>query len=308
MKKNFKLLLIPALVFSCVLCITAETAKAQVPANDLCADAIGPLAVPSTTAGTTVGATIDNLVAPFCGTGVTSPGVWYTVMGTGNTMTVSTCNLASYDNKISVYCADCALLICVGGIDDALGCGLTSEISFCSVAGAEYKVLVHGFGGASGTFNLTITDDGIPCAGAVGCPVAVVPTMTTQAVTNIGTTTATGNGNIADLGFPNPTAHGVVWNTTGTPTLADDNTDEGSAGVTGAFTSNMTGLSPNTTYYVRAYATNTEGTAYGNEVSFITTTPVIPALSKKGIILFMVLISALACWMIRRRKLFNEKM
>ena len=106
MKKNFKLLLIPALVFSCVLCITAGTAKAQ-PANDLCTDAIGPLAVPSTTAGTTIAATID-IVAPFCETAVTSPGVWYTVIGTGNTMTVSTCNDATYDNKISVYCGDCA--------------------------------------------------------------------------------------------------------------------------------------------------------------------------------------------------------
>ena len=69
MKKNFKFLLISALVFSCVLCITAETAKAQ-PPNDLCTDAIGPLAVPSTTAGTTIGATID-VQAPFCVTSVT---------------------------------------------------------------------------------------------------------------------------------------------------------------------------------------------------------------------------------------------
>jgi hypothetical protein len=176
MKKFFKLLLIPALVSSCVLCITAETAKAQ-PANDLCADAIGPLAVPSTTAGTTVGATIDG-IAPFCVTAVTSPGVWYTVMGTGNTMTVSTCDDASYDSKISVYCADCASLICVNGNDDAVGCaGFTSKLDFCSIAGAEYRVLVHGFGGATGTFNLTIADDGNPCAGAVGCPVPAPPPM-----------------------------------------------------------------------------------------------------------------------------------
>ena len=184
MKKSFKLLLMPALVFSFLLCITAEIAKAQ-PANDLCTDAIGPLAVPSTTAGTTVGATIDA-VAPFCGTGVTSPGVWYTVMGTGNTMIVSTCNDATYDNKISVYCAACASLICVGGNDDALGCGLTSELSFCSIAGAEYKVLVHGFGGASGTFNLTITDDGNPCVGAVGCPGPARPPVSVPTVTEWG--------------------------------------------------------------------------------------------------------------------------
>jgi phosphodiesterase/alkaline phosphatase D-like protein len=96
------------------------------------------------------------------------------------------------------------------------------------------------------------------------------PAVTTQAVSGITTTTAVGNANITDLGNPNPTAHGVVWNTGGSPTTADSFTDEGAAASTGAFTSNITGLSPNTTYYVRAYATNTAGTAYGNQVSFTT--------------------------------------
>jgi len=99
---------------------------------------------------------------------------------------------------------------------------------------------------------------------------AQAPTVTTQAVTAIGTTTATGNGNITDLGAPPPTQHGVCWNTTGTPTLADSKTAQGSVSATGAFTSSMTGLSPNTTYYVRAYATDTVGTIYGNQVSFTT--------------------------------------
>jgi len=94
--------------------------------------------------------------------------------------------------------------------------------------------------------------------------------VTTQAVTGIGTTTATGNGNITSLGSPNPTQHGVCWNTTGTPTIAGSKTEEGAAAATGAFTSNITGLTPNTTYYVRAYATNTAGTSYGNEVTFPT--------------------------------------
>jgi len=96
------------------------------------------------------------------------------------------------------------------------------------------------------------------------------PTVTTQAVTAIGTTTATGNGNITELGAPNPTQHGVCWNTTGTPTIGDSKTAQGSVSAIGAFTSNMTGLSPDTTYHVRAYATNTGGTAYGNQASFTT--------------------------------------
>ncbi len=99
---------------------------------------------------------------------------------------------------------------------------------------------------------------------------ATAPTVTTQAVSSITSTTATGNGNITTLGTPNPTAHGVCWNTTGTPTLSDSKTDEGAASATGAFTTSMTGLTANTTYYVRAYATNTAGTSYGSQVSFTT--------------------------------------
>jgi len=99
------------------------------------------------------------------------------------------------------------------------------------------------------------------------------PAVTTQAVTNISETTATGNGNITDLGFPNPTAHGVVWDTstidTGLdPTAQPNYTDEGAASATGAFTSSMTGLTEGTKYYVRAYATNSEGTSYGAETTF----------------------------------------
>ncbi len=102
--------------------------------------------------------------------------------------------------------------------------------------------------------------------------ITLTPTVTTQAVSSITSATATGNGNITSLGTPNPTAHGVCWNTTGTPTTADSKTDKGTASATGAFTGSMTGLSANTTYYVRAYATNTSGTSYGDQVSFKTLT------------------------------------
>ena len=100
----------------------------------------------------------------------------------------------------------------------------------------------------------------------------IAPTVTTQAVSIIGSTNANGNGTITDLGSPNPTAFGVCWNTTGTPTVSDSKTDKGAASTTGAFTSPMASLSANTTYYVRAYATNTAGTSYGNQVSFTTLT------------------------------------
>ncbi len=95
-----------------------------------------------------------------------------------------------------------------------------------------------------------------------------VPTVTTQAVSSIGTTTATGNGDITDLGSPAPTQHGVCWSTSTGPTIAGSRTEDGAVSATGAFTSPITGLSHGRKYYVRAYATNTAGTSYGSQVSF----------------------------------------
>ena len=102
-----------------------------------------------------------------------------------------------------------------------------------------------------------------------------VPTVTTMAVTDETSHSATINCTITDLGDPHPTAHGVVWNLAGgpDPTLADNSTDEGPVGAVTlpyAFTSTMTGLDPNTDYAVRAYATNTAGAAYGAVLTFTT--------------------------------------
>jgi len=82
------------------------------------------------------------------------------------------------------------------------------------------------------------------------------------------TTTATSGGNITSDGGAAVTARGVCWATTSTPTTANSKTTDGTG--TGSFTSSLTNLSANTTYYVRAYATNSAGTAYGSQVSFIT--------------------------------------
>ncbi len=98
-----------------------------------------------------------------------------------------------------------------------------------------------------------------------------VPVVTTQAVTAITQTSATGNGTITSTGDSDVTAHGVCWSTSEnpTPTIAGSHTDDG-AGSVGGFTSSMTGLTLGTTYYVRAYATNSQGTGYGSQVSFET--------------------------------------
>jgi hypothetical protein len=110
-----------------------------------------------------------------CGTSVTAPGVWYTVEGTGNTMTASTCiggGDANYDTKISVYCADCEVKECIGGNDDDFpncGTAFLSTFSWPTQAGATYNVLVHGFSSQTGDFDLAILDDGVPATGANDC-------------------------------------------------------------------------------------------------------------------------------------------
>ena len=100
------------------------------------------------------------------------------------------------------------------------------------------------------------------------------PTVTTQAVTDVATTTATGNGNVTSDGGETVTERGVCWSTTTAPTTADSTAT--SAGTTGAFTSAITGLTAETLYYVRAYAINSEGTSYGSEVTFTTTEVTVP--------------------------------
>ncbi|MDD2290124.1 MAG: FISUMP domain-containing protein [Bacteroidales bacterium] len=110
-------------------------------------------------------------------------------------------------------------------------------------------------------------------------PEKTKPTVTTGQITGITTTTATcSDNNVSDDGGADVTVSGVCWSTTTNPTTEDSKTEDGvgtRAGTgtgtgTGTFTSNLSGLTPNTTYYVRAYATNSEGTAYGEQKSFKT--------------------------------------
>ncbi|UCH14356.1 MAG: fibrobacter succinogenes major paralogous domain-containing protein [Bacteroidales bacterium] len=94
------------------------------------------------------------------------------------------------------------------------------------------------------------------------------PTVTTTEADNITDSSAVSGGNVTSDGGGDVTARGVCWNTTGNPVTSDDHTTDGSG--TGIFTSSITGLSVYTAYYARAYATNSEGTAYGNQISFTT--------------------------------------
>ena len=92
--------------------------------------------------------------------------------------------------------------------------------------------------------------------------------VVTGQITNITSTSADCSGNVTSDGGSSVTARGVCWSTTQNPTTADSKTTNGTG--TGTFTSNITGLTPNTTYYVRTYATNSNGTSYGEQKSFKT--------------------------------------
>jgi hypothetical protein len=95
-----------------------------------------------------------------------------------------------------------------------------------------------------------------------------IPTLTTTSLSGITSTTASGGGSISSQGSSVVTSRGVCWSTSTNPTTTNSKTIDGTG--TGSFTSSLTSLSPSTTYYVRAYATNTQGTAYGSQVSFTT--------------------------------------
>src|ERR1035437_5498763 len=99
-------------------------------------------------------------------------------------------------------------------------------------------------------------------------PAVTLATLTTTAASAITLTTAISGGNISSDGGAAITARGVCWNTSTGPTIVNSKTIDGTG--TGSFASSVTGLTAGTNYYIRAYATNSAGTAYGNEVSFTT--------------------------------------
>jgi uncharacterized protein (TIGR02145 family) len=109
-----------------------------------------------------------------------------------------------------------------------------------------------------------------------------IPTISTLPVSQITDNSAVSGGNVTDDGREGVSARGLVWSLNEQPTIGSNNesTSEGSG--MGMFSSTMSGLSPNTNYYVAAYATNSEGTAYGNQISF-TTNASLPSLTTQSV-------------------------
>lgn len=104
--------------------------------------------------------------------------------------------------------------------------------------------------------------------------------VNTSPVNDITATTVVCGGTVNSAGNAEVTMRGVCWNTLPAPTLNGSHTVDGTGA--GVFTSNITGLTPGTTYYVRAYATNSVGTVYGDDIIF-TTVDTTPTVTTKAI-------------------------
>ena len=140
----------------------AGAVQAQAPANDDCAGAI-TVTCGQTVTGSTLNANID--AAPACVTTVTQGyGVWYRFVGTGQTVTLSTCNATTnYDSQIAVFSGSCTALACVTANDNDAACGRKSTVTFNSTTGTTYYIWVTGVVGSRGNFALSVA-----CSGGTG--------------------------------------------------------------------------------------------------------------------------------------------
>jgi uncharacterized protein (TIGR02145 family) len=109
----------------------------------------------------------------------------------------------------------------------------------------------------------------------------IPPQLTTTIPTDITYRTAVSGGNIVSDGGSSISSRGICWGLTPNPTIDDSKTNDGTG--TGFFASNITGLTPNTVYFLRSYATNGVGIAYGNEVEFTTIQTSSPQLTTSSI-------------------------
>ncbi len=152
-----------------VLITAAAPVRAQIPPNDLCVNAITLDCATGPFSDLGDNTNSSSTEAPFCSTNPGSTAVWYTITGNGFDITVDTCSPETvFDTKINVYTGDCAdetALVCVAGNDDAAGsppeCSLgglnrLSRVSWTSVDGEEYLIVVSGFGGNAGAFEIQL--------------------------------------------------------------------------------------------------------------------------------------------------------
>jgi len=181
------------------LVLAMSTAAYAQPANDLCANAT-TVTCGQTVSGSTLTATLD--AAPSCGLNFPRFGVWFRFVGTGQAVTLSTCNAGTnYDSQIGVFSGSCAALTCVAGNDNDGACaagGRKSTVTFTGTSGTTYFIWVTGAVSARGSYSLSVA-----CAGSVGINCAAAPQVACGQST---TTSLSGSGiwNVTACGFSTP--------------------------------------------------------------------------------------------------------
>lgn len=218
----------------------------------------------------------------------TVSGVAPTLDGFGSTATTNNIAVTTLTATSSAAAGATDLVVtsfCAGGggTSSTITTGYTQRTADV-IGGGPYQVLADKTAGSSGAQSATWTFSSSTVQGALIAnfqqAVVVVPTVTTQAASSTTATGTTGNGNITNLGgAANCTAEGFVYGTAsqslpgnvapGSTAYTSFVTQSGTFS-TGAFTEAITGLANNTTYYIRAWAQNATGYAYGAEVSFTT--------------------------------------
>jgi uncharacterized protein (TIGR02145 family) len=108
-----------------------------------------------------------------------------------------------------------------------------------------------------------------------------LPTVSTTNVTNVFSTSANTGGNVTSSGGLGVNARGIAYGTSTNPTIANNTTNDGSG--TGSFLTFLSGLNASTLYYARAYASNSLGTSYGNQVSFTTSAPTLATVNTNSV-------------------------
>lgn len=162
-----------------------------VPSNDLCGNSI-PITCGQTINGTTSCASGETLPLG-CYTLNGAPSVWYSVIGTGDYLTLTTCG-SGFDTEINVFVGACNALQCLNFNDDGLNCAPQSEIGFTAASGGAYYISISSSDGSSGNFTLTTSCGPPPPPSPQDCNGAISICNDTQFGGN-----ASGTGNYIDV-------------------------------------------------------------------------------------------------------------
>lgn len=181
-------------------------------------------------------------------------GNWYKMI-----LRVEALGSNQYDLNFKIYNSD------ANGVLGSLKTEKTTTVTNATVAGSN---IIYGYFSAAGSRMAKIDDFEMTLEGGATFIEAGAPIVTTSSVTDVTSSTASSGGEVTDDQGGAVTVRGVCWSETTAPTTADDCTEDGTG--EGVFTSEVTGLTQGTTYYLRAYATNASGTTYGSEQTFTT--------------------------------------